>query len=110
MLKSDITAGTEVCARTMLPALMTCTVPPLKVAWLPLEFDVGVITMVTVAVEPACSEGRVQLTTELVETPPQVPELVLADTKVTGTPVIEGLRLSVSVRLVARSGPLLVTM
>lgn len=108
-LKSDICAGTEVCARTMLPAPVTCTEPPLKEPAVPLLFGVGDTTMVIVAVEPDCSEGKLQLTIALVDPPPQVPALVLADTKVSGTPVIKGLRLSKSVMLLAKSGPLLVT-
>ena len=52
MLKSDIVADTEVCASTMFPGAIACTVPPLKVAWLPLLFPVGVTLIVTVAVDP----------------------------------------------------------
>jgi hypothetical protein len=65
--------------------------------------------MVIVAVEPDCSVGRLQLTTALVEPPPQVPAVVLAETNVSGTPVTEEFRLSVSVMLLAKSGPLFVT-
>jgi hypothetical protein len=55
MLKSDIVAGTVVWANTILPWPITCTVPPLNVAWLPLLFEVGIKMMVTVAVEPDCN-------------------------------------------------------
>ena len=58
--------------------------------------------------EPACNEGRLQLMVKLVEAPPQVPAVALAETKVSGTLVTDGLRLSSNVMLVARSGPLLV--
>ena len=66
--------------------------------------------MVTVAVDPAWSGGRLQLTIEFVETPPQVPELTLAELNVRGTPVTAELKLSMRVMLFARSGPLFWTM
>jgi hypothetical protein len=94
----------------MLPGPITCTEPPLKKACVPALFGVGVTTIVTVAVEPDCSEGRLQLTMEFVEPPPpQVPAVVLAETNVNGTIVFAGLRLSNNVMLVAKSGPVLVT-
>jgi hypothetical protein len=65
--------------------------------------------MVTVAVDPACSGGRLQLTLVLVEPPPHVPELTLVVMLVSGTPVTAVLRLAVTVTPLARSGPLLVT-
>ena len=72
----------------MLPNPETCTVPPLNDSGeLPLEFGVGVTTIVTVAVDPDCRDGRLQLTIAFVVTPPHVPELMLAETKVNGTPV-----------------------
>ena len=101
-------AGTEVCANTILPCPDTCTVPPLNVAWLPLLFGLGITTIVIVAVEPDCKDGMLQLTVLAVDTPPQVPEVVAADWKVSGTPVTVELRLSVTVILLARSGPLFV--
>ena len=66
--------------------------------------------MVTVAVDPAWREGSVQLTMALLETPPHVPELTLAETNVRGTPVTLELKLSIKVILFARSGPLFRTM
>ena len=108
--KSDMVAGTEVCARTMLPGPIACTVPPLKVCGeLPLVFGVGVTTTVIVAVDPDCNEGTLQLTTALVDAPPQVPDVTLAETNVNGTMVIWELKLSVTVILVAKSGPVFVT-
>ena len=92
--KSATCAATEVSARTMLPGPDTCTEPPLNVPGLPLLPRLGDTTMVIVAADPDCSEGRVQLTMVLVEAPPQVPAEVLAETKLSGTPVTVGLRLS----------------
>jgi len=107
-LKSDMFAETEVWAYTMLPGPIACTVPPLNDACAPVLLAVGVNTIVTVAVEPAWSVGRLQLMTVLVvETPLQVPPMMLAVTGVRGTPV--ALKLSVIVIPLARSGPLLVT-
>src|SRR5579862_9264774 len=107
MLKSDIVAGTKVCARMLFPGPSTCTEPPLNDSG-DVPFWFGITTTVTVAVEPDCKEGIVQLITALVDTPPQVPAVVLAETKVKGTNVYWELKLSVSVTLVARSGPLFV--
>ena len=78
MLKSDMAAGTDVVASTMLPGALICTVPPLKDSGeVPLGLALGTTTMTTVAVEPDCSEGRLQLTRKFALAPPQVP--VLAD-------------------------------
>ena len=56
MPKSDILAGTEVCARTMFPGAIACTVPPLKsTGEFPLLFAAGVAVIVTVAVDPDCN-------------------------------------------------------
>ena len=110
MLKSDIVAPTCIGLETMLPGAETCTVPPLNACELPVVLPVGVTTMVTVAVEPACKDGRLQLTIAFVLPPPHVPELEVAELNVSGTPVTAELRLSVTVMLFARSGPLLVTM
>src|ERR1700745_3145736 len=102
-------AGTEVDARTMLPCAVTCTVPPLKdCGEVPLALALGTTTMTTVAVEPDCSEPRLQLTTKFVVAPPHVPVLAVADTNVSGMPVTAGLKLSVTAMLFARSGPLFV--
>jgi hypothetical protein len=109
MLKSDVCAATDVSARTTLPGPIACTDPPLNDDGLPLLFAAGVAVMVTVAVEPACRGGRVQLTLVLVEPPPQVPEVTLAVILLSGTPVTNGLTLSRTVMLLARSGPLFVT-
>jgi hypothetical protein len=111
MLKSDIVADTDVCAKgTMLPAAITCTVPPVKPWGIPVALPVGVTTIVTVAVDPAWREGKLQLTMTLVETPPHVPELTLAELNVRGTPVTLELKLSIRVMLFARSGPPFCTM
>src|SRR5579859_3065771 len=102
-------AGTEVCASTILPGPMTCTVPPLNETCPPLLVDVGVAVIVTVAVDPDCNDGKLQLTTGFVEAPPQVPELTLAVTLVNATFVTAWLILAVIEMLLAKSGPLLVT-
>src|SRR5712691_2534762 len=93
----------------MFPCPIACTEPPLNEGVLPLLVAVGVAEMIIVAVEPDCSEGRLQLTMVLVDAPPQVPEVTLAVMAVRGTPVTAELRLSVTVMLLAKSGPLLVT-
>ena len=69
---------------------------------------VGVTLITTVAVEPDCNEGIGQLMVPFDETVPQDCEEELADTNVTGTPVTDELKLSVTTMLFARSGPLLV--
>src|SRR5579863_3465636 len=102
-------AETDVWASTMLPGPITCTVPPLNKTCPPVLVDVGVAVIVTVAVEPDCSEGRLQLTTGFVDAPPHVPELTLAVTLVKATFVTVWLILAVMVMLLAKSGPLLVT-
>ncbi len=80
----------------------TLTAPPLK-----LPAVVGVRTMVTVAVEPDCSDVIVQTAVLFpVAVWLQLPDVAVAEFKVTGTPV--ALRLSVTVMFVARSGPLFV--
>ena len=82
MPKSVICAGTDVCASTMLPCAITCTVPPLKeMGELPLLFAAGVAVIVKVAVDPDCNEIGPQLMLELDEFPaPHVPELMVAVT------------------------------
>ena len=111
MLKSDICAGTEVCARTMLPGAMACTVPPLNDCGEdPLALIVGVAVIVTVAVEPEGSEIGPQLILVEVDPEPHVPELIVADTAVKVIPPVNcGDRLSVTTILLARSGPLFCT-
>jgi hypothetical protein len=99
---------------------MACTVPPLKAApevfaqvvlfVLPVDVGVGLTTIVTVAVDPDCREIGPQLTPPPVELAPvHVPEVMLAETKVSGTIVAAALRLSVTVIPLARSGPLFVS-
>jgi len=99
-------APTDVWNSRMLPGAINCTVPPLKNWESPEALPVGVTTIVTVAVDPAWREGKLQLTMAFVETPPQVPELTLAETNVRGTPVTLEFKLSIRVMLFARSGPL----
>ena len=107
MLKSDIFAGTEVVASLIMFVPVATTVPPLKVASPPVA--VGATTMVIVAVEPDCRDGILQITLVVVEPPLQVPlGEALAETKVSGTSVTLGLKLSVTEMFVARSGPPLV--
>jgi len=64
----------------MFPGAIACTVPPLKFTGeFPLLLAVGVAVMVTVAVDPDCSEIGPQLMLVLEEVPaPHVPELMLA--------------------------------
>src|SRR4051812_38555369 len=102
-------AATDVCARTMLPDAMASTVPPLNVSGLPSLFAVGVAIMVTVAVEPDCNDGRVQLTLEFAETAPQLPAVTLGVMLVKGTCVSVEFKFAVTLMLFARSGPLFVT-
>ncbi len=109
MAKSDIFAETEAWFGVMLLGEFATTLPPLKVAAPPSALGVGVNTIVTVAVEPDWSDWILQETLVEVEPPLQVPEVALAETKVTGTTVVLGLMSSVTVMFVARSGPLLVT-
>jgi len=111
MLKSVISADTDVCASTIFPCASACTVPPLKnTGELPLVLAVGVAVIVTVAVDPDCSEIGPQLMLLFAEpAAPQVPELMLALTLVMGTPVTCELRLAVITIPFARSGPLFVT-
>ena len=80
MPKSDILAGTDVCASTIFPGAIACTVPPLKFTGkFPVLLAVGVAVMVTVAVDPDCSEIGPQLMPVLEEFPaPHVPELMVA--------------------------------
>src|SRR5579884_1044182 len=111
--KSDIFAETDVCASTMFPCPSACTVPPLKnttpLALLPL-LDVGVAVIVTVAVDPACKETGPQVMLVFVDPPPpQVPELMLPLTFVSGTPVTWELRFADTTMLLAGSGPLFVS-
>ena len=65
--------------------------------------------IVTVAVEPDCSELMVQLTLVPLAPPPQVPDVAVAESNVTGTPVDASEMSSVTTTPVAKSGPLLVT-
>jgi hypothetical protein len=77
---------------------------------LPLLFAVGVAVIVTVAVDPDCSEIGPQLMPVLDDPPlPHVPEVMLAEMLVSGTPVTSVPRFAVITMLLARSGPLLVT-
>ena len=112
ILKSVICAETDVCASTILPGAMACTVPPLKnTGDVPLLFAVGVAVMVSVAVDPDCSEIGPQLMLGLMEPLPlQVPApLRLPVTFESCTPVAERLISAVITMLLARSGPLFVT-
>src|SRR5215469_5075280 len=110
MVKSLICAETDVWASTILSAPIAITVPPLKeielVAVL-LAGVLGVRVMVTVAVDPDCRVIGPQLMLVFAPPAPQVPELMLALTLLTGTPV--WLKLARIAILLARSGPLLVT-
>ena len=94
----------------MLPGAMACTVPPLKNSGdAPLLSAVGVAVMVTVAVDPDCSEIGPQLKLVLADPPLlQVPVLMLPEILVSGTWVTEGLKLPVITMLLAGSGPLFV--
>ena len=74
----------------------------------PLLFGVGVTTIVTVAVEPACSDGRLQLTTALVRTAAASPGTGAGRNKCQRHTRNRWLRLSSTVMLLATSGPLLV--
>ena len=112
MLKSDIFAGTDVCARTMFPGAIACTVPPLNACGEdPLLLIAGVAVTVTVAVDPEGREIGPQLI--LVEVDPEalhVPELIVADAEVKFTPpVYWGARLLMTSILLAKSGPLFCT-
>lgn len=111
MLKSVICAGTEVCASTILPGATACTVPPLKDnGEAPLLFGVGVAVTLTVTVAPDCSDTGPQLMLALNDPPaPQVPVLMLALTLLRGIPVACGLKSARITMLLARSGPLFVT-
>ena len=112
MLKSVICAGTDVCASTMLPGPIACTVPPLKnTGEVPLRFAVGVAVIVSVAVDPDCSEIGPQLMLGFVEPLPlhvpapfRVPETLLSCAL-----VVDALKSAVTTMLLARSGPLFVT-
>src|SRR5271168_5353921 len=109
MLKSDICAPISSVGVVMPFCALALTAPPLKFADPPVLKGVGVRTMVMVAVEFACKVGMVQVTVAPVEPPLQGGEEVEApETKVTGTNVIVELMSSVTVILVATSGPLLV--
>src|SRR5579863_7549641 len=110
MPKSDIFAETDTWFGVMLLGAFATTFPPLNGAAPPLGLAVGVNTMVTVAVEPDCSDWILQDTLVEVEPPPQVPEVALAETKVRGIAVVDGLMSSVTVMFEAKSGPLLVRM
>ena len=68
----------------------------------------GVNTIVTVAVEPDCSDWILHDMLVRGRTAAAGPEVALAETKVTGTTVVVGLMSSVTMMFVARSGPLLV--
>jgi len=103
ILKSDIVADTEVCAKTMLPGAIAEIVPPLNATEDEALTDVGVAVIVSVAVDPACNEIGPQLIPVPVLPAPQVPALMLPVMLVSGTPVA-----AISARIVmllARSGP-----
>src|ERR1700758_1450276 len=85
MLKSLIRAGTDVCASTMLSGEIACTVPPLKAVGFVELTEPGVRVMVTVAVDPDCSETGPQLMLVADPPAPHVPELMVALTLLTGT-------------------------
>ena len=76
----------------------------------PFALMVGVAVIVTVAVDPEGNEIGPQLKFVDEDPAPQVPELIVADTAVKLIPPVYcGARLSVTTMLLARSGPLLVT-
>src|SRR5579864_8300913 len=104
ILKSVIFAETDVCASTMLPGAMAWIVPPLKNRDVPLLFAVGVAVMVSVAVDPDCSEIGPQLMLGFVEPLPlQTPApFRLPVTFVSCTPVAERLMSAVITMLLAR--------
>jgi hypothetical protein len=110
MVKSLICAETDVCASTILPVATAITVPPLKdIEFVDVLFGgvLGVRVMVTVAVDPDCSVIGPQLMLVFEPPAPQVPALMVALTLLMGTPV--WLKLARIAMLVAKSGPLLVT-
>ena len=111
-MKSDICAETDVCASTILPGPMACTVPPLKdKAELALLLAVGVAVIVSVAVDPDCKEIGPQLMLGFEDPLPlHVPApLRLPETFDRGTCVTDVLKSAVITTLLARSGPLFVT-
>jgi hypothetical protein len=111
MLKSDISAGTDVCARTIFPGAIACTVPPLKnTGELPLLFAAGVAVIVTVAVDPDCREIGPQLMLVLDVVPAeQADEVMFAVMFENWTCVTVELRFAVTTMPLAESGPLFVT-
>lgn len=106
ILKSDIAADTEVCAKTMFPGAKARIVPPLNDTEFCALTDVGVAVIVKVAVDPACNEIGPQLIPVPVLPAPQVPVLMLPVMLVSGTPV--AFMSARIVMLLARSGPLFV--
>src|SRR5437899_6816482 len=96
----------------MLPGAMAWIVPPLKnTGDVPLLFAVGVAVIVSVAVDPDCKEIGPQLMLGFVEPLPlQVPAPArLPVTFESCTPVAVRLKSAVTTILLARSGPLFVT-
>jgi hypothetical protein len=90
---------------------MACTVPPLKGTAEFAPLAVGVAVMVSVEVEPDCSEIGPQLILGFVDPLPlQVPApFRLPETFVSCTCVTERLKFAVITMPDARSGPLFVT-